>query len=435
MYVRTYVCMYVRTCVNSMCSYNACNFAYNMLHKLFSYIRAYIASMCVSAQYVRMYVFVHTYVHTHVRTPTYVGWSVHWHGSPGVGGPSSCGCWLCQVHLAEDWGDTAFPVLCFCTQLGIVSCLWGTYTRTCMYVHVHLCIVLFSGWGGWLACRNTTQWAGQSLGFSLPTRTDMCIEDSCTVCCTDNLRTCQYSSVLYSQVIVVGTLVNGCTGAYVNVWDYKVWIFSSCSLLTLWSLPCCALPRPTTCSSLHPVSICPATCSQAWQRKRQYRWVCTRTYVHAGVLLHSDPHALGTGRWMLLTVSVVCVDMYVHTYVRTYTCCTVCVFPVQILNHSVSNVEFEWMGMESVEGANISIEPTAGSVGVSPSTASDQSIHMYIYGITCIRTYITQSLCCLHCTFCNSSLPSSTEFYSTIEHRSFTLACVHVSIFLLQYLP
>ena len=63
-----------------------------------------------------------------------------------------------------------------------------------------------------------------------------------------------------------------------------------------------------------------------------------------------------------------------------------CVFPVQIVNHSVSNVEFEWTGMESLEGANISIEPTAGSVGASPSTASDQSIHMYIYGIMCIRT-------------------------------------------------
>ena len=164
-----------------------------------------------------------------------------------------------------------------------------------------------------------------------------------------------------------------------------------------------------------------------------------RTYVHAGVLLHSDPHALGTGHWMLLTVSAVCVDMYVHTYVCTYTCCTMYVFPVQIVNHSVSNVEFEWTGMELMEGANISIEPTAGSVGASPSTASNTKAYTCTYKVlhAYVCTYITQSLCCLHCTFCNSSLPSSTEFYSTLtlEHRSFALACVDVSIFLLQYLP
>ena len=40
------------------------------------------------------------------------------------------------------------------------------------------------------------------------------------------------------------------------------------------------------------------------------------------------------------------------------------VCPVQVVNHSVSNIEFEWTGMESMEEAHISIEPNAGSVGM-----------------------------------------------------------------------
>ena len=53
--------------------------------------------------------------------------------------------------------------------------------------------------------------------------------------------------------------------------------------------------------------------------------------------------------------------------------------PVQVMNHSVSNIEFEWRGMESVEGANISIEPKAGSVGTFGSAdVATAYVHRFI---------------------------------------------------------
>ena len=56
--------------------------------------------------------------------------------------------------------------------------------------------------------------------------------------------------------------------------------------------------------------------------------------------------------------------------VCTY-CTVMCTLCVQVVNHSVSNVEFEWLGMESVEGAHISVEPETGSVGTY--------VHIYVH--------------------------------------------------------
>ena len=100
----------------------------------------------------------------------------------------------------------------------------------------------------------------------------------------------------------------------------------------------------------------------------------------------------------------------------TYVC------PVQVVNHSVSNIEFEWTGMESMEAAHISVQPNAGSVGTYVCSKYTVYIlyrtyirtyiclyirmyvclyvYMYIHMYVCmyVRTYISQALCCSHST-------------------------------------
>ena len=119
------------------------------------------------------------------------------------------------------------------------------------------------------------------------------------------------------------------------------------------------------------------------------------------------------------------INKYIHAYcMYTYVC------PVQVVNHSVSNIEFEWTGMESMEAAHISVQPNAGSVGTYVCskytvyilyrkyirTYIHMSVHTYVrmyvrmsvciyvhtyicmYVCTYVRTYISQALCCSHST-------------------------------------
>ena len=68
----------------------------------------------------------------------------------------------------------------------------------------------------------------------------------------------------------------------------------------------------------------------------------------------------------------------------TYVC------PVQVVNHSVSNIEFEWTGMESMEAAHISVQPNAGSVGTYvPSTLSTYcTARTYVRMYVCLYVYM-----------------------------------------------
>ena len=84
------------------------------------------------------------------------------------------------------------------------------------------------------------------------------------------------------------------------------------------------------------------------------------------------------------------------------------------MNHSVSNIEFEWSGMESVEGANISIEPKAGSVG---TFGSADVATAYVHTDSLHSLFV-------HLIVLASSHPNSIEFYFTLLRRALLTFCV-----------